>query len=86
MSVEKPTAREFAAVVFALAVARGTLSSVQLADSADDLKDEIKRILRGTSAASIAKALGLKETDITLNWNELRTEAEMHVIRGGDDG
>ena len=86
MSAEKPTAREFAAVVFALAVARGTLSSVQLADSAEDLKDQLKRTLRGTSAASIAKALGVKETDMTLNWNELLTEAEMHVIEGGDDG
>jgi hypothetical protein len=86
MSAEKPTTREFAAVVYALAVARGTLSSVQLGDTeAEELKYEIERILKGTSAANIAKALGLKEKDITLDWDELLTEAEMHLIRGGND-
>ena len=86
MSTQKPTAREFAAVVYALARARGTLSMVQLGDTdPEELKDEIERILKGTSAATIAKALGLKENDIALDWNELLTEAEMHLIRGGDD-
>ena len=86
MSAQKPTAREFAAVVYALARARGTLSAVQLGDTdADELKDEIERTLKGTSAATIARALGLQESDITLGWNDLLTEAEMHLIRGGDD-
>jgi len=86
MSAQKPTAREFAAVVYALARARGTLSAVQLGDTvADELKDEIERTLKGTSAAAIARALGLQESDITLDWNDLLTEAEMHLIRGGDD-
>jgi hypothetical protein len=86
MSAEKPTAREFAAVVYALAVARGVLSSVQLGDTeAEELKDSIERILKGTSAANIAKALGLKEADITMDWNELLTELQMHLIGGGDD-
>ena len=86
MSARNPTPREFAAVVYALARARGTLSSVQLGDAkAEELKDEIERTLKGTSAATIAKALGLKELDVTLDWNDLLTEAEMHVIRGGDD-
>ena len=86
MSARKPTPREFAAVLYALAVARGTLSSARLGDmDAEELKDEIERILKGTSAATIAKALGLKENDITLDWNELLTEAEMHLIGGGDD-
>jgi hypothetical protein len=86
MSAQKPTAREFAAVVYALARARGTLSMVQLGDTdPEELKDEIQRVLKGTSAAAIAKALGQKENDIALDWNDLLTEAEMHLIRGGDD-
>jgi hypothetical protein len=41
MSAQKPTAREFAAVVYALARARGTLSTVQLGDTdPEELKDE----------------------------------------------
>ena len=80
MSAEKPTPREFAAVVYALGVARGILYSVRDGD-AD--AEEIKRVLGGTSAASIAKALGLKEEDITLDWAEQLTESEMRVIRGG---
>jgi hypothetical protein len=64
MSAQKPTVREFAAIVFALARARGTLATVQLGDTdPKELKDEIQRTLKGTSAATIAKALGLKESD-----------------------
>jgi hypothetical protein len=86
MSAQKPTAREFAAVVYALARARGTLAAVQLGDpNGDELKDDIERTLKGTSAATIAKALGLQESEISLDWNGLLTEAEMRVIRGGDD-
>jgi hypothetical protein len=86
MSARNPTSREFAAVVYALARARGTLSSIQIGGAeTEELKHEIERTLKGTSAAAIAKALGLREADVTLDWNELLTEAEMHVIRGGDD-
>jgi hypothetical protein len=86
MSAQKPTAREFAAVVYALARARGTLSMVQVGDTdSEELKGEIQRTLKGTSAAKIAKALGVKEDDLFLDWNELLTETEMHLIRGGED-
>lgn len=86
MSAQKPTPREFAAVVYALAQARGTLASVQLGDmEPGELEDSVERTLKGTSAANIAKALGLKESDITLDWEEVLSEEEMHLIRGGDD-
>ncbi len=52
----------------------------------EDLSEEVKHTLVGTSAATIAKALGLKEEDIELDWTEVLTEAEMHLIRGGDSG
>jgi hypothetical protein len=83
MSAQKPTPREFAALAYALAVARGQLSSVQLG-SVD--AGELNRALTGTSAANIAKALGLKERDLTLDWADLLTESEMHAIRGGMSG
>ena len=88
MPARKPTAREYAAVIFALAVARGALSSLeqlQLGNvEPEELSDEVRRILKGTSAATIAKALGLRENDVALDWTEVLTEAEMHLIRGGD--
>lgn len=51
----------------------------------EELSDQVTRILKGTSAATLAKALGLKETDMALDWTEVLTEAEMHLIRGGED-
>jgi hypothetical protein len=86
MTAKKPTAREFAAIVYALAVARGVLYSVQIEDTnGRDLMDEIKRILNGTSAANIAKALGLEEKDIALDWNEYLTELQKQIILGEGD-
>jgi hypothetical protein len=49
MTAQKPTASEFAAIVYALAVARGVLYSVQIENTnGSDLMDEIKRKLNGT--------------------------------------
>lgn len=80
MSAQNPTAREFAAIVYALAIARGKLSVVQTGDFD---KGEVEEILRGTSAQNIAKAIGLREADIAVNWNDFLSEAEMNAIRGG---
>ena len=68
--------------MYALATARGQLSAVQTGDFD---KGEVEDILRGTSAKNIAKAIGLREADIAVDWNDLLTEAEMNAIRGRND-
>jgi hypothetical protein len=79
MSAENPTAREFAALAYALAVARGQLSAV---DDGQMDKDEVRRILKGTSAANIAAAIGLKEADFAVDWNDWLSPVEQERIKG----
>ncbi len=82
MSAQNPTAREFAALAYALAIARGQLSSVK---SGKFAKNELARVLEGTSAANMAAALGMKEADLAVDWNEYLSRAEMEKIRGARD-
>jgi len=79
MSADNPTAREFAAVAYALAVARGALYSVL---SGGGHATDLKQILDGTSTANIAAAIGLTESDLALDWNEHLTEDEKQTIAG----
>jgi hypothetical protein len=60
MSASNPTVREFAALAYALAVARGALHSASqgIADAR-----ELRQVLDGTSTASIANAIGRTELD-----------------------
>jgi len=81
MSGADPTAREFAALAYALALARGQLASVQM--GAYD-KEEVTLILKGTAAANIAAALGLKESDLAVDWNEYLNFDQMEKIRGAE--
>jgi hypothetical protein len=82
MSAENPTPREFAALAYALALARGQLSSVS---SGKFGKNEVRQVLEGTSAANIAAALGMKEADLAVDWSEYLSTAEMEKIRGARD-
>jgi hypothetical protein len=79
MSASNPTVREFAAVAYALGVARGALHSA-LQGSAN--ARELKQILDGTSAASIASAIGQSESDLTVDWNDHLSEDEKRAITG----
>ncbi len=80
MSTTNRSHREYAAPAFALALAGGQLYSPQT-EPAD--RDELNRIITGTSLANIAKALGLKESDLAVDWSEFLTESEMESIRLG---
>ena len=82
MSAKKPTSREFAALAYALALTRGQLSS---AESGELEKNELAQILEGTSAANIAAALGLKESDLAIDWNQHLSREQMEKIRGARD-
>jgi hypothetical protein len=80
MSATCRSAREYAALAYALALARGQLSSLQFG-SVD--MDELNRVLIGTSSANIANALGLIEHDLAVDWSELLTDSERDSIRLG---
>lgn len=79
MSADTPTAREFAALAYALALARGQLASIEMGDFN---KAEVSRILKGTAAANTAAALGLKESDLAVDWAEHLSRDEMDKIAG----
>ena len=55
MPNKQPTLREFAALAYALALARGQLSSVEMGNYD---REEVSRINKGTSSANMAAALG----------------------------
>ena len=78
MPNKKPTLREFAALAYALALARGQLTFVEMGEH--DRK-EVSRINKGTSAANIAAALGLKD-ELGLDWSAYLSQAEMDKIAG----
>ena len=76
---EQPSLRLYAAVVEALAVARGELYSVSFGEYS---KADVDRVLRATSLENIATALGLREPDIAVDWNDYLTRAEADSIKG----
>ena len=79
MSASNPTTREFAALAFALGIARGALQSAM--DGSADAQ-ELQMVLDGTSVTSIANALDQAESDLALDWNEYLTEDEKRAISG----
>ncbi len=79
MSADKPTTKEFAALAYALALARGQLASVEMGNFS---KAEVSNILKGTAAANVAAALGLREPDLAVDWSEYLSQAELDRIAG----
>lgn len=75
--------RQHAAVVFALAVARGALYSVRTGDLRPE---ELAEVLAGTASTSIAKALGLPDELFAIDWEEYLTREEREAIRTGKLG
>jgi hypothetical protein len=83
MSAEQPSVREFAALAYSLALARGQLYAV-LTDEINH--DELTRVVTGTSPASIARALACKESDLAIDWKRHLSQAEMDEIHGRING
>jgi len=79
---QEPSLRLYAAVVNALALARGQLYSVKFGDFS---QNDVERVLRGTSLDNIAAALGLREDDIAIDWEEALTRQERDSIGGYRD-
>lgn len=74
-----PSMRLYAAVVHALALTRGQLYSVKFGELS---KEDVDRILQGTSFENIAAALGLRESEIAINCEEFLTKDEKASING----
>jgi hypothetical protein len=74
--------RKYAAIAFALGVARGALSGI--ADG-DYTREDAQRIYDATSTARIAQALGLPEDTLAIYWDEYLTDPEKHRISGYND-
>ena len=79
MPASSPTPREFAALMYALGLARGQLTSVEMEHYEPT---QLSQISRSTSLTNIAAALGLKEGDLAVDPNEYLTQAEMDKIAG----
>jgi len=79
MPSNHPTAREFAALAYALAATRGVLAGV-LQDDYDH--EEVARILAGTASSNIAKILRSHTDHLSIDWSEYLSEAEQRAIKG----
>jgi hypothetical protein len=67
-------ARKYAAIMVALGRARGMLY-----DAID--VEGVRETLYRTSLAAIAKALGLKESDLAIDWEDYLTHEELELIK-----
>ena len=76
-------ARKYAAIVHALARARGSLYDLLIGEI--DV-EEIKETLNRTLTSAIAKALGLKESDLSIDWEDHLTWDERERLRIGPEG
>ena len=79
---QEPSLRLYAAVVYALGLARAQLYDVKFGDFS---KDDVERVLHGTSQENIAVALGLREDDIAIDYEEALTKQERDSIQGYRD-
>jgi hypothetical protein len=70
---EHVPAKHYAAMAVAVGRLRGFLDDV--ADG-EFTREEVQRILDSTSLDAIAKAVGTKECDLAIDWNQYLTDAE----------
>jgi hypothetical protein len=76
---EHPSLRLYAALAHALAVTRGQLYSMSIGDYS---KEDVDRVLRSTSLVTIAATLGLRESDVAVDWNDFLSREEQDAIAG----
>ena len=77
MSVDNPTPREYAALAFALALARGELFAIAQGDQDNE---RLRLLVEATSLRNIASALGLKETQLSVDWVEYLSHEELSTL------
>lgn len=72
--------KKFAAVMYALAKARGMLYKIKLGDEYEE--SELNEILDHTATDHLAKSLELKESDLAVDWDEFLSKEEIDKING----
>jgi hypothetical protein len=75
-------ARKYAAIMWALGKARGALSTVGDKWTQDDI-DHARPVLRCTSTSAIARALGLRERELSIDCEDHLTLEELDHLRTG---
>ena len=73
--------KNYAALAFALGVARGALSDVI---DGDFSTEQVQRVYDATGSARIAQSIGLREDALDVYWDEYLSDAEKHRIQGYD--
>lgn len=71
---------DYAAMCVAVGYLRGVLYG---ALDGDVEKEQMRRVLDATATAEIARAIGKKDGDLSIDWNLYLTEAQKHRIGGG---
>ena len=72
------TPKKYAAICLALGMARGALYDAILGGDVESAK----KALDLTATASVAEALGLQESDLTVIWDEVLSPEEVNRING----
>jgi hypothetical protein len=78
-AIEQHTEKSYAAIAYALGVARGVLSDV--VDGHFD-REDVRRVYEATASFRIAASIEMKESDVSVNWNDYLSEAEKYKIQG----
>ena len=73
--------KQYAALAFALGVARSALGDVI---DGDFTAEQVQRVYDATTSHSIARSIGLREDALDVYWDEYLSDAEKHRIQGYD--
>ena len=71
--------KQYAALAYALGVARNVLSDVI---DGDFTKEQVQRVYDSTASARIAQSIGLNEDALDVYWDEHLSDTEKHNIQG----
>lgn len=71
--------RNYAAIVYALSLARGELYQAILSDLSFE---DAERVFNGTTFENVATAIQCSPEDLAIEWDDYLTEMENHLISG----
>jgi hypothetical protein len=74
--------KKYAALCYALGLTRGMLFDV-LNGEADPAR--LRQVYDSSATNNVARAIGMTEADLTLDWNDHLTEPEKWIIGGTGD-
>jgi len=81
--IKHHTEKSYAALYYALGIARGLLGDI--IDGRFE-RDDVRRIYEATAAFRIAESIGVKESDVAIDWHAHLSQAEKRKIQGYNSG